>query len=86
MSKDIEVIVEKVANCRFTGNPKTCHSEESYKTTLTIVLAKILQSQADQYEREKKQFIKDIYKAISDEEAKTYYKEMAQKYGVDLSE
>lgn len=44
----IEEMVEKLAACRYTGNPKTYPSEENYKANLTIVLARCLQSHTSQ--------------------------------------
>lgn len=46
--EEIEQWVENLAKCRFTGERKTEHSEESYLAVLTIELAKILATKNQQ--------------------------------------
>ena len=51
-----------------------------------MLVREALQSQAEEYQKEKEEVMKLIYEIILDEESRMYFEQLARKYGVDLSE
>ncbi len=81
MSKDIQETINEIVNRNWRRDDEVSLAKE---------ITNLFQSQADQYEREKgemvREVLQEVHEAVYSETVLNKIKSIAQKYGVDLSE
>jgi len=89
MSKDIEKAVDAIEDMVviiFSPGKQEDGRTLFNRQITRKAIEKVLQSQADKYQKEKGEVMRLVHKIIFDEESKMYFEQLAEKYGVDLSE